>query len=170
MTTVGGTGLCCFQFLYVVYWGGYVDKWGFVHSERATLYLADSGRVVQADVGSSLDANRQQLSHPCSASGHKDKNGVFVGSWCFSYAGAVHDLIIADIGNHSPWVRDPDYIAPLFQPSEGKTAVIIHRVSLSAKRAVYKALYRGSHYQITVVPAFPRLLGSVWELVDVRLV
>ncbi len=168
MTSIGGTGLCCFRFLYVVYWGGFLDRWGFIRNAKGAIYIADAGEVVQADTSRSLDTNRQQFSRPCSGNEPRDRNGVSIGSWCFNYASAVHDLIIAAIGNHSPWVDNPAYIAALFTPSARIEASAIQRISLSPQRAVYRASYGGESYRLTLVPAFPGLVKSVWELVDVK--
>ncbi len=165
-TIIGGTGLCCFHVLDQIYWGGRQDQFGIVQSPAAEIYLADRGTVVQVDIGPVMNPGGYGFSQPCPGRTHRDRNGAVLGAWCFDYAGAVRTMIVAEIGNHSAWVDDPDFmgLVPGIGPKGGPS----HRVSLTATQADYTETYRGVRYRVTLVPAFPGLPGSIWELEKVE--
>ncbi len=77
-------------------------------------------------------------------------------------------MIVGDIGNHSPWVDDPEMMAGVPVTGSGPQCGRHHRLALTAQRAVYRQSCLGVRYRITLVPAFPGLVGSIWELVKVE--
>lgn len=174
MTVIGGTGLCCYRSLAVLSWGGKPDASGMVWSARETMYVADAGTVVEADFGPLTPSSTDGLSQPCPGRSHADANGIVQGQWCFGYAGAVWRMIIGEIGNHGPWVDDPNEMADIGAAYVRRGSAALkdigrsRRVLLTAHRAVYVQSYKGVLYRMTFVPAFPSLPGSIWELVRVQ--
>lgn len=172
-TDIGGTGLCCFNVLDIVHWGGSQDASGFVRDATGIVYIADAGTVVEADIGSLPDAHMDEFFYPCPGHTTRVANGIHLGVWCFHYAIAVRHLIVADIGNHSSWVTDPGMLADLGAtyvtrgPARPSAVGPPRQILLTPRRAVYAQSYRGVRYRMTLVPAFPGLAGSVWELVRI---
>ena len=172
MTVIGGTGLCCFNALTVLWWGGVTDQWGFIRNASAIIYVADAGTVVQADITPRRRTLDRALSTPCQAHPPRDSNGVALGPWCFDYAAAAEQMFIADVGGHSPWVTDPAQVAPGF--AQGSTLAPSgpwgpwKTLVLSATQALVSVRYAGTSYHLTLRPAFPGLVGSIWELVRVE--
>lgn len=165
-TSIGGTGLCCYRSLAAI-------SWGTTSSAAGVIYVADRGTVVQADIGPP-PASSGGLSRPCAGQVRADANGVALGDWCFSYPEAVRAMIVSDIGNHSPWLHDPAQVAAgVFAsalPAKGDTRPVVRQRKrlLSRERAVFIDTYRNVTYRLTLVPAFPRLVGSIWEVVGVK--
>lgn len=166
-TVIGGTGLCCFSDLDVISWG------------ETTVYVADNGGVVQAEVyGPRLMPTRFR---GC-GSARYDGNGVDVGTRCFNYAQAARRQMALSLGGHGPTQADPQEVARAFLYGSrlaGPRFTALMRIRLQerdAGKAVYVASFNAGHlsrlagiaYRVTVVPAFPGLLGSVWEVVDVE--
>ena len=174
MTVIGGTGLCCYRSLAVLSWNGKRDSFGNVRSAADMIYVADAGTVVEADIGPLMTPSGYGFSHPCPGQTHRDTTGIVVGSWCFAYASAVRTMIIGDIGGHSSWVDNPAYLAEIDAASlnrQGHNPKYIgprRRLIFSPQRAVYVQAYKGVPYRMTFVPAFPGLIGSIWELVRVQ--
>jgi hypothetical protein len=170
MTVIGGTGLCCFSSLSIVYWEGNTRE-PFVGRASSVMYIADAGIVVQADIRGLPDGPPFGFSAPCTGRTHMDQNGVAIGTWCFSYPGAVHHLIVGEIANHQSWVDDPRQLVTLLSggahashPPTGPR----RRIALSSTVAVFEEGYRGTTYRITLQPAFPGLVGSPWEETGIR--
>ncbi len=174
MTVIGGTGLCCYRSLAVLSWNGKRDSFGNVWSAANMIYVADAGMVVEADIGPLMTSSGYGFSHPCAGQTHRDTTGIVVGPWCFDYANAVRTMIIGDIGGHSSWVDDPAYLAEIdaaslnHQGYNPKLTGPRRQLILGSQRAVYVQAYKGVPYRMTFVPAFPGLIGSIWELVRVR--
>jgi len=165
-TFIGGTGRCCFHILDQIYWGGRQDRFGIVENPSAEIYIADRGTVVQVDTGPVMNLGGYGFSQPFPGRTHRDRNGIILGIWCFDYASAVRTMIVANIGGHSSGVNDPDQMG--FVSGIGPKGGPSHRVSLKDTHAVYTETYRGVRYRMTLVPAFPSLPGSIWELEKVE--
>jgi hypothetical protein len=168
-TDIGGTGLCCFKSLAVVYWGKGVSLGSFAHEPKFSVYVTDAGTVVQVDMGAPVAANAEDPSHACPGD-RRDRNGVALGRWCFTYATAARGIIFSEVSYHDGWIHDPDSLASLpLVPRRGRLGPL-RRISLTPARAVYRRAVGGTTYQITLVPAFPGLVGSTWEAVRVQVV
>jgi hypothetical protein len=188
MTVIGGTGLCCFKSLAVLAWNGKRDSFGNIWSASDMIYVADAGTIVEADIGPLTDTDGNALSHPCSTPNHsagdgarglriiraakRDRNGIAVGAWCFDYARAARGTIIAEIGNHGSWVNDPRQlmILPCGTGSRGPLQKPFKLLVLNAREAVFRQKCGQVTYRSTLVPAFPGLVGSIWELSAIRAV
>ncbi len=174
MTVIGGTGLCCYRSLAVLSWNGKRDSFGNVWSAADMIYVADAGTVVEADIGPLMTSSGYGFSHPCAGQTHRDTTGIVAGPWCFEYASAVRTMIIGDIGGHSSWVDNPEQQADIDQATLNRQGYNPKRtgprrqVIFSPQRAVYVQAYKGVSYRMTFVPAFPGLIGSIWELIRVQ--
>jgi hypothetical protein len=93
-----------------------------------------------------------------------------VGPWCFSYADAAGTVAFSQIGGHDGWTSDPEQIA--LTPLHAVAAQVgpIHQVVRSRTRAIFRVTAQGRSYDVTVVPAFPGLMGTPWETTLVRAV
>jgi len=168
------TWLCCFKAaLAVVSWGEAQDQSGRINAS-AEVDVANGGTVVQADVhpGTIIGPHLadEGLSSPCPGRTRQDNNGVAVGPWCFYYPAAANLQMIDSIGAHLTWASDPRYTAWSFD--HGSRLRVndrgpLHVVTVTPDRAVYWVRERAATYRLTLVPAFPGLVDSVWELTDV---
>jgi hypothetical protein len=168
-TDIGGTGLCCFTSLAMVYWGRDVPSEGFLPEARYDVYVADAGAVVQVDMGAPAAEDAETLAHPCPGD-RRDRQGVALGPWCFSYPAAARGIIFSGIGGHDGWSHDPDMLATLPLSAAHGRAGPLRRIALTASRAVYRRAVGGTTYQVTLVPAFPGLIGSTWEVIRVQVI
>jgi hypothetical protein len=166
-TDIGGTGLCCFKSLAMVYWGRSVASEGFLRETKYDVYVADAGTVVEVDMKAPAAKDAETLAHPCPGD-QRDRRGVALGRWCFSYPGAAHGIIFSGIGGHDGWTHEPDMLATFPLPFVHDRVGPLRRISLTAARAVYRRTVGGTTYQVTLVPAFPGLIGSTWEIARVR--
>ena len=175
VTVIGlANGLCCFETaLTRVSWGGAVDQFGRSNAS-ATVYVANGGTVVQADVKNrkmSPTFASGEVSSPCPGHTTRDRNAVAVGLWCFSYPAAADLQMMVSVGAHETWARDPRQIGNGFTRGSrirGGEQGPLHAVSVTSRRAVYSIRVRGMMYRLTLVPAFPELPGSIWELTRVE--
>jgi hypothetical protein len=168
-TIIGGTGLCCFTALDVVYFGGTKDQYGLINAP-ILVDIADAGTVVQADV--SLGRRVSPVPTRCADHTHRDANGVLLGNSCFDYQVAAGDQMTTMLGGHQPWMTDPKQVAGVHayglklvaSPDRAPLRVITKTSSM----AIYSLTARGATYRFTLAAAFPGLPGSVWRLVNVQ--
>lgn len=166
-TIIGGTGLCCFRSLGLVYWGAGPTRPHFLPVPKNAVYVADRGTVVQVDMGGVAAA--EALAHPC-AGDHRDRQGVMVGPWCFSYVDAAGNVAFSRIGGHDGWTAEPEQVAlTALHPVAPKLAPI-RQITRSRTRAIFRLTAQGTSYDVTLVPAFPGLTGTPWETTFVRTV
>lgn len=166
-TIIGGTGLCCFRSLGLVYWGAGPTRHDALPAPRNAVYVADRGTVVQVDMEGPAAA--EAASHPC-AGAHPDHQGVMVGRWCFSYVDAAGNVAFSRIGGHDGWRAEPAQVAyTALHPVAAKIDRIRH-IARSRSRAIFRLVARGTRYEVTLVPAFPGLGGAPWEITRVRVV
>ena len=168
-TDIGGTGLCCFKSLATVYWGIGSSLGSFSKEAQYDVYVADAGTVVQVDMGASAAEGAETTAHPCPGD-QRDRNGVALGRWCFSYPAAARGIIFSEVSYHDGWIHDPDMLAPLPLTVAHGHVGPLRRISLTSARAVYRRSVSGTTYQVTLVPAFPGLVGSTWETARVQVV
>ncbi|HZS94666.1 MAG TPA: hypothetical protein VFA78_07705, partial [Chloroflexota bacterium] len=167
-TNIGGTGLCCFKSLAVVYWGKKASfSWNFPISARAIVYVADRGVVVETDMGSPA-AGAENSAYPCKGN-TRDAQGVAIGHWCFGYPQAARGVIFTQIGGHDGLITRPDYAAERVAGSvDTPRRSAPRRIKLTIRGALYRWTVGKTTYTITVVPAFPGLIGSTWYVQSVR--
>ncbi len=170
----GATGLCCFgTALVVVSWGGTRDQYGRFDAPLI-VYTGNGGTVVQADVsprGTSSYSVGSGFSSPCPGRARRDSNGVAIGAWCFYYPAAGDLQMLDSVGVHETWASDPRQIAWSFSQGSRIVGILrgpLHVVRVTPQRAMYWVRARGVTYQLTLVPAFPGLIGSIWELIKVQ--
>lgn len=168
-TIMGGTGLCCFTTLAVVHWGGQLEAPGIVYGGTTTIYVADAGRVVQADVGW-LDKSTSGAT--CRDQTHRDRYGVPLGSSaCLEYPALAGETMTMDIGGHMPWRGNPRSLAETFAyalklaPNPDRFTFHVNRESAST--AVYTIGGHGRKYRLTLIAAFPGLRGAAWQIAKV---
>ena len=168
-TDIGGTGLCCFKSLAMVYWGRGSPVGSFGPETQYDVYVADAGTVVQVDMGASAAEGAETPAHPCPGD-RRDRNDVALGQWCFSYPTAARGIIFSEVSYHDGWIDDPDMLATLPLPVTHGQFGPLRRISLAPAHAVYQRSVNGTTYQVTLVPAFPGLVGSTWETARVQVV
>lgn len=166
-TLIGGTGLCCFRSLGLVYWGAGPTGPSLLPAPSDAVYVADRGTVVQVDMGGPAAA--EAFAYPC-ADARRDHQGVMVGPWCFSYADAAGNVAFSQIGGHDGWRADPEQVAPTALNPVAAKIQHIRQIARSRTHAMFRLTAQGTSYDVTLVPAFPGLRGSPWETTRVRTV
>lgn len=165
-TLIGGTGLCCFRSLGLVNWGAGPTRQHFLPAPRNAVYVADRGTVVQVDRDGPAAA--EAAAHPC-AGAHRDHHGVMVGPSCFSYA-AAGNVAFSLIGGHDGWRADPEQVALTALNGVAAKSDPIRQITRSQTRAIFRLTARRTSYDVALVPAFPGLAGTPWEITRVGMV
>jgi hypothetical protein len=137
--------------------------------DGATVYVADAGDVVQADVADGKEASPPRS---CEHQNRRDKSGVPLGpTGCFAYAGAAAAAMEILIGGHMPYLADPrtaalsfyGLVKPLrYSGDLGRAPVTLLRDGKAER--VYLVRYRGARYRAVIQSTFPGLLGAIWFL------
>jgi hypothetical protein len=168
-TVLGGTGLCCYRELAVVYFSAGPDQPAPIFNAPLVAYVADGGAVVQVQVGGGRGV--APVPSRCQRRRGRDANGVPIGPACFDDQSAASDQLVVDIGGHEPWHADPAQLVRTFADGWHLTAspdqVPLRVVASTPGRMIYGLTARGASYQFTLIPAFPGLPGSVWQLVAI---
>ncbi|MGH2449315.1 MAG: hypothetical protein ACRDFS_12030 [Chloroflexota bacterium] len=164
-TVIGGTGICCFDHLAIVHWGGQVQLGGVVIG-GTQVYVADRGTTVQADVGYRRGGGKWSA-YPGSGA----RTTLRLGKRRFQYTWAAAETMTMDIGGHQPWMASPRqvagsaaYVAKLVRSPGGQA---LHQVLLNRNKAIYTIRKHGSLYRFALVAAFPGLPGTAWEMISV---
>src|SRR5260370_14525241 len=112
-------------------------------------------------MGASAGEGAEPTAHPCRGD-QRDRNGVALGRWCFSYPAAVRGIIFSEVSYHDGWIHDPDALAPLPLTVAHGHVGPVRRISLTSACAVYRRSVSGTTYQGTLVLGFPGLGGATW--------
>lgn len=165
----GSTALCCYQRLVIVTWA----LRGPRAHKMAEVSVDEHGSVVQADVRGRTTLTNPDVgqSFPCPRRARLDANGVAVGKWCFRYSGAAELQMLGAVADKAKWRSDPRQVALSFlQRSAVRlgTARFVGRGNLTALSAAFRIRVGRDEYRSILVPAFPGLSDSVWELVQVE--
>jgi hypothetical protein len=167
-TIIGGTGLCCYARLNSVFWSG-----ANVEYHAVVVYVADGRTVVQADVAPAAPILSQLggcVPHIHVGHGARPPGGVALGIPCFGYSDAARAQMNLSLGGHQPEMANPIWVASRFgigaRPALAHGRPVLAQASASGR--TYRFQYTGRTYAVSVVPAFPGLRGTVWEVAEVQ--
>jgi len=93
-TVLGGTGICCYRALAVVYFSAGPDQPGPIFNAPVVAYVADGGTVVQVQVGGGRGV--APVPSRCQRRRGRDANGVPIGPACFDDQSAAGDQLVVD--------------------------------------------------------------------------